>query len=383
MEKKCRLLTFLLAAAMVLGMCIAPMRVSAAGNVHVTKEDIPDEALWKAIICAAGGNMDNFSEYDEKGYDLDTSVKTLCLELDYGTHLESLKGIELFRDLEVLKISVISGHDASKNIYQHTAENETILNSLSGLKSLWINLCVNGTSWKVKNPKLEDLDIYGGTLKSLDVSACTKLKDISFNWVKFTKLNLSKNKELTQIFLRAEKLNTLILPDSTALEHLHVESKCLTGLKLSKYKKLNWLDADYCTELKKLDVSGCTNLSWLDINNCTKLKELDVSGCTKLEYLCVSDSPKLKELDVSECTKLENLSCQDTKIGKLDLKSCKRLKRITIDAYTTKSLSLPSNLKQKTAKDDLVIRLRVKKNQTMKLKNYIPSGFKFVGYGKK
>ncbi|MDE5965877.1 MAG: hypothetical protein K2G89_03500, partial [Lachnospiraceae bacterium] len=404
MEKKCRLLTFLLAAVMVLGICIAPMRVSAAGTVHVTKEDIPDEALWKAIICAAGGNMDNLSEYDEKGYDLDTSVKTLCLELDYRTHLESLKGLELFPDLEVLEILINSGHDARKNIYQHTVENETILNSLANLKSLWINLCVNGTSWKVKNPKLEKLRIDGGTLKSLDVSACTKLKDIFFRGVKFTKLNLAKNKELAYIYLYAPELNNLTLPDSTTLESLHINSKCLTKLKLSKYKKLERLFVDYCTKLKELDVSGCAKLDWLDALDCTELKKLDVSGCTKLKNLYVSGSTKLKELDVSDCTKLESfavddctklknldvsnckhltyLNCKGTKLSKLNLKSCKKLEYISIDAYTTKSLALPSNLKQKTEKNYLEIRLRVKKNQTIKLKNYIPSGFQFAGYGK-
>lgn len=404
MEKKCRLLTFLLAAVMVLGICIAPMRVSAAGNVHVTKEDIPDEALWKAIICAAGGNMDNLSEYDEKGYDLDTGVKTLCLELDYRTHLESLKGLELFSDLEVLEILINSGHDASKNIYQHTAENEKILNSLAGLKSLWINLCVNGTSWKVKNPKLENLRFHGGTLKSLDVSACTKLKDIFFDGVKFTKLNLAKNKELTSIFLRDDKLNNLTLPDSTALEYLSINSKCLTKLKLSKYTKLDHLDVNYCTKLKELDVSGCAKLDWLDVNDCIELKKLDVSGCTKLnclytqnctelkkldvsgytklEYLSVDGCTKLKDLDISGCTKLKALHCKGTKLSKLNLKKSKQLKHVAIDAYTTKSLALPSNLKQQTEKDYLEIRLCVKKNQTIKLKNYIPSGFQFAGYGK-
>lgn len=404
MEKKCRLLTFLLAAVMVLGICMAPMQVSAAGKVHITRKDVPDEALWKAIICAAGGNMDNLSEYNEKGYDLDTSVKTLHLELDYGTHLESLKGLELFPNLEVLEIMIDSGHDVSKNIYQHTAENEAILNSLTGLKSLWIHLCINGTSWNMQNPKLEKLWIYGGTLKSLDVSACTKLKDITCDGVKFTKLNLARNKELTRIYLDAEKLNALTLPDSTALKYLHINSKCLTKLKLSKYTKLEKLDVSYCKKLKELDVSGCTKLNWLEADDCTELKKLDVSGCTKLNSLDVSGCAKLKNLDVKDCTKLTHLyvkgctklknldvsnckqltylDCKETKFSKLNLKSCKQLEYIRIDAYTTKSLALPSNLKKKAEKDYLEIRLCVKKNQTIKLKDYIPSGFQFAGYGK-
>lgn len=101
-------------------------------------------------------------------------------------------------------------------------------------------------------------------IKSLDVSDCVKLKELTCEWNSLEKLLVPKNSESKELTIDCS-------------------NNKLTTLDLSKCANLKKIE---CAEnkIKKLDFTACTNLIKLD---CARnlLEELNVSGCMELDDL--------------------------------------------------------------------------------------------------
>ena len=147
-----------------------------------------------------------------------------------GDYIESLKGIENFRNLKSLRFALIpvTSLDISKNII------------------------------------LEDLQ-YWAPITELDVSNNINLKILSCMGYKgecLTSLDLSKNGNLTKLYCNGNNLNWLDLSNNWQLTELDCSENQLTGIDLSKNILLQKLRC-YDNQLTTLDLSKTNEIDEL------------------------------------------------------------------------------------------------------------------------
>ena len=112
-------------------------------------------------------------------------------------------------------------------------------------------------------PNLEKLDCKYNNLTRLDVSKNTNLTVLYCESNQLTSLDLSKNTALTKLDCALNQLTGLDLSKNTALTELNCQANQLTSLDLSKNTALTKL---YCSnnQLTSLDLSKNTALDTLD-----------------------------------------------------------------------------------------------------------------------
>lgn len=100
--------------------------------------------------------------------------------------------------------------------------------------------------------------------------------------------------------------------------------------------ELTELKEVYClnTQLKSLDVSGCSKLEFLSCEG--SLENLKVGQCKSI--YCGENA--LTSLDLSQCTDLESLDCSFNKLTSLDLRNCTKLKHLRCNNNMLTSLDL-------------------------------------------
>lgn len=195
-----------------------------AGDVEINESNFPDKK-FKDYVRA---NYDN--EFISKGYlrqgELD-AVRTIDLTDIKYDRISSLKGIEHFKNLKVLRLnsSVITNINLSSN------------------KALWI--------LNIKCERLSDL-----TLGALD-----NLEDLSCDYAQIASLNLSECKNLKSIkFARVEKLADLDVSGCKNLEKLWVANSIFETIDLSNNTNLKNLNL-FTGKLKKIDLRNNTKLT--------------------------------------------------------------------------------------------------------------------------
>jgi hypothetical protein len=151
------------------------------------------------------------------------------------------------------------------------------------------------------NSTLMTLDCSNAALKSLDVSALSRLEVLVFHDNPLVTLNASGTALANLDVSDIKSLTSLNVTGCNALGKLDCSNTGLTTLNVSGLSALYELECSY-TPLKFLNVSGCTDLERLDCNN-TSLESLDVSNLSKLWTLNCSKSA-LKSLNISECRDL-------------------------------------------------------------------------------
>ena len=160
------------------------------------------------------------------------------------------------------------------------------------------------TDWNADN-RLTQLYIWfdwnsKDTISQLDLSAFTELKRFECeNHMNIEKLDVSKN---------------------TKLEHLHVYSKDLASLDLSKCPELQYFrfgtertgEGRYQnTKLVTLNLSGCTKLAELYLEH-SPLASLDISSFKQLSRLEIEFCPKLAIQGFDKATNLTRLALPHT-----------------------------------------------------------------------
>lgn len=160
--------------------------------------------------------------------------------------IRSLKGIELFTNLQALNISAVA--DGS-----NTADNLALKVDLS------------------KNTKLTSLISDGAHLYPLDVSLLIDLATLHISNVVWPatfsgSINLEANTKLTQLYCDSSQLTALNTSKNVLLAQLHCQQNLLTSLDLSKNTALKEL---YCQKnlLTSLDISKNSLLTALDCGN--------------------------------------------------------------------------------------------------------------------
>lgn len=190
-----------------------------------------------------------------------------------------------------------------------------------------------------QNKKLLCVSVYGNTqIKNLDVSKLPKLNslDLSYSNLALTKVKVKKKSQITALYVDHNKKNTALdLSGYTNLKMLDCRNAALSKLDLSKNKKLVDL---YCStnKLTSLDLKGLSKLAYVNCAN-NQLKELKISGNSGLKQLyCMSN--KLESLGVSGAKQLEDISCNNNKLKKLDLS--KNTKIVYVDSSDNKLSAL-------------------------------------------
>ncbi|MCH5244733.1 MAG: leucine-rich repeat domain-containing protein, partial [Lentimicrobiaceae bacterium] len=148
-------------------------------------------------------------------------------------------------------------------------------------------------------------------------------------------------------------ITSLDVSACTALRELRCSNNQLTSLDVSGCTSLTKLNCGY-NPLRSLDVSGCTALTTLDCINL--LTSLDVSGCTALKELTditvdtlkvhgksmntLVVGGKIKVLDANACTSLTSLNCSNNQLTSLDVSGCTHLMYLSCYNNQLRSLDL-------------------------------------------
>jgi len=234
------------------------------------------------------------------------AVTVLEIEGSYDSpdNITDMSGIEAFVNLTKL--------DCSENqiSYLSISDNPLLIDMDCSYNQI-TNLDLSN------NSSIIELDCTANPLLSLDVSSCPDLKILycsatcSFPgcWGgNFTGLDVSKNLLLEELSCGGHQLSHMDISKNTELTKLFVDFNNLTSLDASNNVKLTNLS---CTrnDLSSLDVSSCTELVTL-YSSSNQLTNIDVSNNYKLERMSL-DSNLLSKLDISLNTSLSHLYLGD------------------------------------------------------------------------
>lgn len=181
---------------------------------------------------------------------------------------------------------------------------------------------------------LESISIYLNTLKSMNVTGLTRLKDIYAPQTRLESLDLSTNINLKTVYCYTNVIEKLILPKSVMLTYLISNSN----------------------KIKEIDVTGLPNIISLAISG-NKIEELDLSNNIKLISLVAGEN-ELKSIDVSRNTELQILDLRRTKIKNLDLSNNKKTTKLILEnaalANIPKSVTICKSVYDNISDDKII-----------------------------
>ena len=187
---------------------------------------------------------------------------------------------------------------------------------------------------------LKKLSCKNCALTRLDLSRNKVLREVYCYGNKLTELNVSTCKVLEILWCNENKLGTLNVSRNPYLKELVCSGNGLTGLDLSKNPKLEILSC-WRNDLTALDVSANTALKELDCSN-NRLTAIALSGNTALKTLNCSYN-QLTKLSLSKNTALTSLNCARNKLSKLVLSANTKLDSLTCDNNKLTGLDLKKN----------------------------------------
>lgn len=161
-----------------------------------------------------------------------------------------------------------------------------------------------------KATALESISIYLNTLKSINVTGLTQLKDFYGPGNRLESLDLSTNINLKTVYCYGNVIKKMELPKSITFTLLACNSN----------------------KIKELDVTGLPNLTSLDITR-NEIEELDLSNNVKLASLTANEN-EFKSIDVSYNTELVTLHLGWSKIKNLNLSNNKRILSLQLEDTT-------------------------------------------------
>ena len=245
--------------------------------------------------------------------------------------------------------------------------------------------------------KLQYLDLGGNALTSIDLSNCKELVGLGLRDNQLSSINLANNTKLETLIVRNNQLTALNvtplknlkklycdnrshgdhignsftkldLSKNTLLEELYCADLPITSLSLTNQKNMRVIDCSDCA-LTSLSLGTMPDLCSLNCSN-NKLKSLDLSktmtaeleeersvncssnALTKLTlgkttttstyYLQDLDCRfnSLSSLTVSNCSRLNNLYCNENKLTSLTISGCPNLGDLNCSANQLKTLDV-------------------------------------------
>jgi len=230
------------------------------------------------------------------------------------------------------------------------------------------NTTVTGKLTKLdvsKNTKLTELYCSYNQLAAVDVTQNTLLTSLDLRGNKLVAADVTKNAALTYLNIAQNKLTAIDVTKNPALIYFYAEINDLAAIDLTQNTKLTNLNL-YASDLVTIDLSKNINLTTLDVQS-NKLTSLDLTKNLELSYLNCTGN-EIAALDISKNIKMIDLQCDSNKLTALDL--TKNTVLSTVDCSNNKISTL--DLSQNTGLNILecganaMTTLDVSKNITLK-----------------
>ena len=303
--------------------------------------DIPDQNFLEALILVG-------ADANENGF-IEVSEVDKWEELGIGyKQIRSLKGIEAFKSLRILKGSanwISDSVDLSGLIhleYVDLASNRIEAINVGGLEKLeYINLSANRIA-SIELDAFENLEFLnlGSTgLTSLDVGGFRKLDSLKISYTNITELDLSTNVNLKMLNAQRSQLSSLSLVGLPELIYVNIEDNAsLTSLDLVDLPKLDEINAENSriSDLQIQDLPQLrlfnfrrNDLNQIDLLLYPNLEDIDLEYNTNLSVVQVKDLPNLQILKLSGC-----------EIESLDVSNCISLRHLGLTGNPLKSINL-------------------------------------------
>lgn len=314
--------TFCLMIAVIMFVIILPTVAFATstGGVAVNQTNFPDE-IFRSEVSQFDINNDFLLDEQELAV-----VKIIECE---GLYITSLKGIELFTNLEELycknnriteldlsRLTKLKELDCSENRLRtldvsantklfnlNAAENQIDTLNFGTVTSIK-TLNVNRNRLKALNvipfTELEVLHCYGNQIEILNVILNNKLYDLGCGTEdKTLKLNLNTSIPLKSLTIKNANMTTFDARPFRNLKDLSLQF--MPELTYVHFDLTNKLDSVilYKTGVIEVDLSNSILLEKVSFSNNDKLEKVDVSGCNALRNLRVEYSPRLTSLDIN------------------------------------------------------------------------------------
>lgn len=319
MKRIKRILSVLLAAALLIALPGMNIAAYAAGEVTINETNFPDAAFRSYV-------KDSF-DTDQNGI-LSQSERNAVTDIDCAYRgISSMKGLEYFTALESL--NCCSNSITALNVSKNTAlrvlscfDNQIGALDLAKNTALEVLHCYDNLLTTLdlsRNTNLSMLWCFGNQLSSLNLAKNTALTELDCSSNQFTTLDLTQNTRLEQLLCAENQLQTLNLTKNTALAGLFCSRNYLGSIDLSKNTALVDLS---CSEnlLTALELSRNAALESLNCER-NQLQDLNLSKNTALTSVMCSGNA-LRSLNLSGCGRLSALDCADNRITLLDLTAC-------------------------------------------------------------
>lgn len=169
---------------------------------------------------------------------------------------------------------------------------------------------------------VKDLFIAGNPLGAVDLTALTKLENLSMSRTNCTALNVTGLVHLKSFIADTGQIASLDVSTCTSLEELIVARQLLTSLNISGLTGIKTL---YCNNnhLTSLDVSLLTNMTNLCCSD-NNLTSLDLTGLNQLASLCYGNQ-SMNPVDISFLPNLSGLYYGGGLVTTLDLNTATNL----------------------------------------------------------
>ncbi|PZU83604.1 MAG: hypothetical protein DI529_12385 [Chryseobacterium sp.] len=227
------------------------------------------------------------------------------------------------------------------------------------------------------------------------------ITSLAFNKSPVSTVNLSNNKQLTQLFVEGSNIGSLDLRSNNKLSNMDIKNNAaLTQVLLGQHPNLQYaslmvnniesLNVSQCPMLSNLFVAS-NNLSSIDLTHNPRLAELnlganhltslDVSKNTRLTYLHIGLNA-IQQIDVSNNTLLDTFMIQGNPLTSIDLSKLKFLRSFVMDSTGITAIDLtPHTMLQffyasysqltevNASKNNALIYVNAVENQKMKFIN--------------
>ncbi len=185
---------------------------------------------------------------------------------------------------------------------------------------------------------VERLYTNSNTVSNLDLTANTKLIEVSCQSMGLTSLNISGLTSLEIVRARDNNLSMIDVSSNVALHTLNLDDNNFSNIDLSanaalidfriRENTISSLDLSSNINLKSLYVDD-NSLSTLDVSNNTLIETLrcggnqfttiDIGLLTNLDSFSIEDTPTLMVLDITNNTNLEDIDVSNTTLSVLDI----------------------------------------------------------------
>lgn len=292
----------------------------------------------------------------------------------------------LIPDIEFEKKLISLGLDAG------AIDGKVLTSNIKTVKSLTVDTKVISDLTGIEDFKaLETLECNGGgyrnngdadgKLTKLDVSKNTNLTSLNCTANKLTSLDVSNNIKLTSLIFNGNKIAAINITNNLNLQRLSFNSTLISNIDISNHQSLTSFDCSY-TKITAIDVSKNTGLGLLNVSG-NGLTTLDVSKNINL-YTLYCDSNLLTSIDISKNLGLLDFNCFINPLSSLDLSNNILLNRVNFSstAVTTIDVSKNINLTSITCGSLQLATIDVSKNLKLNYFNFSFSQFKSVDLSK-